>query len=85
METKRLAMMVEDHPYDYARFEGTIPEGNYGAGTVMVWDIGTWENLGPEPHVGLTNRKAAFPTQWKEAQRGMGAGQNARPTSDQGK
>jgi hypothetical protein len=43
----------EDHPYDYARFEGTIPPGNYGAGTVMVWDIGTWESLGPEPHEGL--------------------------------
>jgi len=60
METKRLAMMVEDHPYDYARFEGTIPEGNYGAGTVMVWDIGTWENLGPEPHEGLKSGKLHF-------------------------
>ena len=54
---KRLAMMTEDHPIDYGDFEGIIPEGQYGGGTVVLWDQGTWAPL-EDPHQGL--RKGAL-------------------------
>ena len=54
---KHLAIHVEDHPMAYANFEGTIPEGNYGGGTVMVWDTGTYEVMGTEPLQGLKEGK----------------------------
>ena len=56
---KRLAVHVEDHPLSYGSFEGTIPAKQYGAGTVIVWDKGTWEPIG-DPRKGLKQGKLAF-------------------------
>ncbi len=58
-DDKRLAVEVEDHPIDYNKFEGTIPKGEYGGGTVMVWDRGAWEPEG-DPHRGLAKGHLAF-------------------------
>lgn len=56
---KRMAVKVEDHPLSYGAFEGTIPAGQYGAGTVIVWDEGTWAPEG-DPRTGLAAGKLAF-------------------------
>ncbi|RJG19217.1 DNA ligase D [Massilia cavernae] len=56
---KRMAVHVEDHPVSYADFEGTIPEKQYGAGKVIIWDKGTWEPLG-DPHEGYARGDLKF-------------------------
>ena len=56
---KRLAVRTEDHPLSYGSFEGTIPKGQYGGGTVMLWDEGTWEPKG-DPHAGLKSGHLSF-------------------------
>ena len=56
---KRLAMQTEDHPLEYAEFEGVIPDGEYGAGSMIVWDRGTWSPV-EDPHEGLEKGKLLF-------------------------
>src|SRR5262245_33983932 len=56
---KRLAMQTEDHPVEYGSFEGVIPEGEYGGGTVLLWDHGTWEPIS-DPQRGLAKGKLEF-------------------------
>jgi bifunctional non-homologous end joining protein LigD len=58
--TKRLAVEVEDHPLDYGTFEGTIPEGEYGGGTVQLWDRGTWSPHGENPAADLKKGRLTF-------------------------
>src|SRR5438067_5351588 len=64
---KRLAMHVEDHPVKYGSFEGIIPEGEYGGGTVMLWDRGTWEPVG-DPRDSYRRGKLKFRLQGEKLQ-----------------
>jgi bifunctional non-homologous end joining protein LigD len=63
---KRLAMQVEDHPVEYASFEGVIPEGEYGGGTVMVWDEGTWTPESPDVNAALAKGDLKFTLRGKK-------------------
>src|SRR5436190_8185350 len=65
---KRLAVQVEDHPVSYRDFEGTIPQGQYGGGTVMVWDLGTYEPLSDSPSQDLSKGKLHFVLSGKKLQ-----------------
>jgi bifunctional non-homologous end joining protein LigD len=63
--TKRLAVEVEDHPLDYGTFEGTIPKGQYGGGTVQLWDHGSWSPQGDDPEGDLAKGHLKFILQGK--------------------
>ena len=77
---KRLAVQVEDHPIDYNKFEGTIPKGEYGGGTVMIWDRGSWQ---PEddPHKGLQQGPSVVHARRREAARPLASGAHAPPAA----
>ena len=63
---KRMAMQTEDHPIDYAKFEGVIPEGEYGGGTVMIWDSGTWKPEVPDVDAALKKGDLKFTLKGKK-------------------
>jgi bifunctional non-homologous end joining protein LigD len=67
-DDKRLAVHVEDHPLDYGNFEGTIPKGQYGGGTVMLWDTGTWQPHEDDVDAALKKGKMAFTLHGKRLQ-----------------
>jgi len=69
---KRLAMQTEDHPLDYGDFEGLIPEKQYGAGEVLLWDKGVWTPEVPGPARGAAQGPAALPPRGRKAARLMG-------------
>jgi bifunctional non-homologous end joining protein LigD len=67
---KRLAMHVEDHPLEYNEFEGIIPEDEYGGGTVMIWDRGTWTPEKPDVDAGLAKGELKFTLEGKKLRGG---------------
>ena len=73
---RRMAAQVEDHPLDYGGFEGVIPKGEYGGGSVVVWDRGTWEPIG-DPHAGLAKGDLTLPSRRREAARPLAPGADA--------
>jgi bifunctional non-homologous end joining protein LigD len=83
---KRLAMAVEDHPLEYGGFEGIIPEGEYGGGTVMVWDRGTWEPESPDVDAALEKGDLKFTLHGKKLKgswvlvRTRGFGKSSKPS-----
>jgi bifunctional non-homologous end joining protein LigD len=83
---KRFATQVEDHPLDYAPFEGVIPKGEYGGGTVMVWDKGTWVPEVPEVDQALAKGELKFTLRGKKLKgswvmvRTRGFGKSPRPS-----
>jgi bifunctional non-homologous end joining protein LigD len=83
---KRLATPVEDHPLEYAGFEGVIPEGEYGAGTVMVWDKGTWVPEVPDVDEAMRKGELKFTLRGKKLKgswvlvRTRGFGRSPRPS-----
>src|SRR6266567_3372770 len=63
---KRLAVQVEDHPLEYAKFEGIIPRGEYGGGTVMIWERGTWTPEVPDVDAALAKGELKFALRGKK-------------------
>jgi bifunctional non-homologous end joining protein LigD len=84
---KRLAMQVEDHPVEYSDFESIIPRGEYGGGTVMIWDTGTWEPATPDVDAMLKKGELKFTLHGKKLNgswvlvRTRGFGKNAKRPS----
>jgi len=83
---KRLATPVEDHPLEYGNFEGVIPKGEYGGGTVMVWDIGTWVPEVPDVDEALRKGELKFTLHGKKLKgswvlvRTRGFGRSPKPS-----